>query len=69
MNREIVALAMAAATPGITFVDMADTYPQGENARILGEALRSTDPCIVVAVVGRTNAGHVDEAINAVGSI
>lgn len=46
-HRESLALIMAAANAGITLFDTADIYAQGESERILGEALKSTDACIV----------------------
>jgi aryl-alcohol dehydrogenase-like predicted oxidoreductase len=46
-HAESLALIMAAANAGITLFDTADIYAQGESERILGEALKSTDACIV----------------------
>jgi aryl-alcohol dehydrogenase-like predicted oxidoreductase len=46
-RRESLLLIAAAANAGITLFDTADIYGQGESERILGEALKSVDACIV----------------------
>jgi len=46
-RREILSLVTAAANAGITLFDTADIYGQGESERILGEALKFIDACIV----------------------
>jgi aryl-alcohol dehydrogenase-like predicted oxidoreductase len=46
-RREGLSLIAAAANAGITLFDTADIYGQGESERILGEALKSIDACIV----------------------
>ena len=46
-RRERLSLIRAAVNAGITLFDTADVYGQGESERILGEALRSVDACIV----------------------
>jgi aryl-alcohol dehydrogenase-like predicted oxidoreductase len=52
-RRESLSLIAAAVTAGITLFDTADIYAQGESERILGEALKSIDACIV------TKAGQI----------
>jgi aryl-alcohol dehydrogenase-like predicted oxidoreductase len=46
-RRESLSLIAAAVDSGITLFDTADIYAQGESERILGEALKSSDACIV----------------------
>ena len=46
-RRESLSLIAAAVNAGITLFDTADIYAQGESERLLGEALKSTDACIV----------------------
>src|ERR1700730_14174292 len=52
-RRESLSLIAAAVNAGITLFDTADIYAQGESERILGEALKSIDACIV------TKAGQI----------
>ena len=52
-RRESLSLIAAAVNAGINLFDTADIYAQGESERILGEALRSIDACIV------TKAGQI----------
>jgi aryl-alcohol dehydrogenase-like predicted oxidoreductase len=51
-RRESLSLIAAALNSGITVFDTAGIYAQGESERILGEALKSTNACIV------TKAGY-----------
>ena len=46
-RRESLSLVRAAANAGITLFDTADIYGQGKSERILGEALKFIDACIV----------------------
>jgi aryl-alcohol dehydrogenase-like predicted oxidoreductase len=46
-RREGLSLIAAAANAGMTLFDTADIYGQGESERILGDALKSIDACIV----------------------
>src|SRR5580704_4218861 len=46
-RRESLSLIAAAVNAGITLFDTADTYAQGESERLLGEALKSIDACVV----------------------
>jgi aryl-alcohol dehydrogenase-like predicted oxidoreductase len=46
-RREGFSLLAAAPNAGITLSDTADLYEQGESERILGDALKSVDACIV----------------------
>jgi aryl-alcohol dehydrogenase-like predicted oxidoreductase len=46
-RRQSLSLITTAANAGITLFDTADIYAQGESERILGEALKSSDACIV----------------------
>jgi len=52
-RRESLSLIAAAVNAGVTLFDTADIYAQGESERILGEALKSIDACIV------TKAGQI----------
>ena len=46
-RRQSLSLITTAANAGITLFDTADIYAQGESERILREALKSSDACIV----------------------
>src|SRR5712671_1237887 len=46
-RRESLSLIAAAVNAGITLFDTADIYAQGESERLLGEALKSIDACVV----------------------
>jgi aryl-alcohol dehydrogenase-like predicted oxidoreductase len=46
-RREGFSLLAAAPNAGITLSDTVDIYEQGESERILGDALKSIDACIV----------------------
>ena len=50
-RRERLSLIMAAANAGITLFDTADIYAQGKSERLLGEALKSSDACIIPTII------------------